>query len=164
MRSTTGCVFSGVVTFPFCRELLDVACVRANDNCCTLLLTPNPKRRGLVTPRCDEEKRERLLCVSNDAVWRTSYVHVLHATFKSHTVNHWQINGNVRLGPKKSHLSFFRRFTGGVTTEVGRSPSRCRREDGQRCIFSCASLRGDACLCPHPKVSSSYISHRATCR
>lgn len=70
--------------FPvYARELLDEACVRANDNCRTLLLTPNPKRRGLVSPRCDGgKKREReRLNVSNDAVWRTSDVHVLHATF-----------------------------------------------------------------------------------
>lgn len=45
--------------FLLCRELLDVACVRANDNCRTLLATPNPKLRGLVNPRCDGEKRER---------------------------------------------------------------------------------------------------------
>lgn len=45
---------------------------------------------------------------------------------------------------------------GGVLLGVG--------EDRQRCVFSCASLRGDACLCPHPKVSSSYMSHSATCK
>lgn len=167
MRSTTGCVFSGVVTFPLCRELLDVACVRANDNCCTLLLTPNPKRRGLVTPRCDEEKRERgsYVCPMTPCGARhmSMFSMQLCKAIQSITGRSMVMLDTVlRLQRKKKY--FCRRCTGGVTTEVGRSPSRCPREDGQRCIFSCASLRGDACLCPHPKVSSSYISHRATCR
>lgn len=44
MRSTTGSVFCGEVMFPSMRGAMDAACVRANDNCSTLLLTPNPKR------------------------------------------------------------------------------------------------------------------------
>lgn len=60
---------------------LDAACVRASDNCWTLVLTPNPERRGLVSPRCDEEKKRGGLSVSNDAVRRTSDAHVLQATF-----------------------------------------------------------------------------------
>lgn len=49
----------GMLMFLLSRELLDGACVGANDNCRTLLLTPNPKLRGLVSPRCDGEKRGR---------------------------------------------------------------------------------------------------------
>lgn len=94
MRSTTGSVFCGEVMLPLCGELLDVACVSgANDNCSTLLLllllllTPNPhSAEGSASPRCDGEEREReregeKLNVSSDAVWRTSDVHVLQATF-----------------------------------------------------------------------------------
>lgn len=85
------------------------------------------------------------------------------------SVGHWRMNDNVRfvlfsppVWRNKRLLSFLgdlpgvsRPGWGGVLLGVG--------EDGQRCVFSRASLRADACFCPHPKVSSSYISHRATC-
>lgn len=68
----------------------------------------------------------------------------------AHTVSQllarkWQRYGRpfVSVANKHTLLSPLAAFTGGVTAEAGRSPSRCRRgrTDGQRRVFSCASSR-----------------------
>lgn len=83
------------------------------------------------------------------------------------SASHWEMSGeswarSFVSSVKKKNVILSRRFTGCDTTDAGRSPSRCR--GGQSYVFSCASVRGGACLWSHPKLSSSYISHRATCR
>lgn len=165
--------------FPFMPGATGYAAgVRADDNCSTLLLTPNPELRGgSVSPRCDGEKREREgeregLNVSNDAVWRTSDVHVLRVTFfLSRTVN--QSPAGRRMVTSDS--VFF--VSGVILSFLCDSAGRCHGRGGEESFsvrgrgrtavrFSHALLSAETLLVyvRIPKVSSSYISHGATHR
>lgn len=161
---------SSVVWSCSCRELLDVACIRANDSCWTLILYSKPKAQGISQPKIWWRKKER---GGNQCVqWRCK-AHVRCPCFPGNflkpysqpVTEKWMGKAGHGLSfPawKKNNVILSRRFTGCDTTDAGRSPSRCR--GGQSYVFSCASVRGGACLWSHPKLSSSYISHRATCR
>lgn len=50
---------SSVVWSCSCRELLDVACIRANDSCWTLILYSKPKAQGISQPKIWWRKKER---------------------------------------------------------------------------------------------------------
>lgn len=161
MRNTAGGVFCDVTASPFCMEPLDAACVKASDNCWTLVLTPNPERRGLVSSRCDEEKRER-----------GSVCPMTLGGARQMPIFSWQLfkatqSGESREAAAALHSLFcFQRekhchpFSRGATDEVGRSP-RCRREDTQRGAFFFFPLRATR-SCPHSKESSLFISHYTT--
>lgn len=50
---------SSVVWSCSCKELLDVACIRANDSCWTLILYSKPKAQGISQPKIWWRKKER---------------------------------------------------------------------------------------------------------